>query len=236
MKILIASDKFKGSLTAPEACEAIRKGIIEAMESEALEIRLLPVADGGDGMAYSLTAADDGEWITVGVKNALGQPTEASYGIIEDGRLAVIEMAEASGLAQLDPASLDPWNASSYGTGELIRDATERGVEHIALGIGGAATNDGGAGMAQALGFQFFNSENELLSSIPAELNNVSRIASPTNLNLPKIIVACDVTNRLLGPSGCTDVCGPQKGIEPESLSIHEERLFHLVQLTNRVT
>ena len=206
MKILIACDKFKGSLTAPEACEAVASGISDALGSGAVEMRQLPVADGGDGMALSLTVAGNGEWITHQVSNALGQPVEAGYGMIKNGRVAVIEMAEASGLAQLDATSLDPWNATTFGTGELILDATNRGVETIVLGIGGSATNDGGTGMASALGFQFLAETGHALDAIPAELEKVASIVAPDNPDLPEITVACDVTNPLLGPSGCSSV------------------------------
>ena len=232
MKILIACDKFKGSLTAPEACEAVASGISEALGSDAVKMRQLPVADGGDGMALSLTAAGDGEWITHRVSNALGQPVEAGYGIIENGRVAVIEMAEASGLAQLNTTSLEPWNATTFGTGELILDATNRGVEEIVLGIGGSATNDGGTGMARALGFQFLDDNGHPLGSLPAELHEVANIQAPDHLDLPEITVACDVTNPLLGPSGSTAIYGPQKGIASDDLSRHEKRLAHLVSLT----
>ena len=233
MKILIACDKFKGSLTAPEACEAVASGISDALGSGAVEMRQLPVADGGDGMALSLTVAGNGEWITHQVSNALGQPVEAGYGMIKNGRVAVIEMAEASGLAQLDATSLDPWNATTFGTGELLLDATNRGVETIVLGIGGSATNDGGTGMASALGFQFLDETGHALDAIPAELEKVASIVAPDNPDLPEITVACDVTNPLLGPSGCSSVYGPQKGISPADLSRHEKRLSHLVSLTN---
>ncbi len=232
MKILIACDKFKGSLTAPEACEAVASGISKTLGSDTVEMRQLPVADGGDGLALSLTTAGSGKWVTHQVSNALGQPIDAGYGIIESGRTAVIEMAEASGLAQLNATSLYPWKATTFGTGELILDAMDRGVEKIILGIGGSATNDGGTGMASAMGFQFLDKNGRVLDAIPTKLEKAASIVTPKNLNLPRFTVACDVTNPLLGPSGCTTIYGPQKGIIPDDLSRHEKRLAHLVGLT----
>ncbi|MBP82960.1 MAG: glycerate kinase [Verrucomicrobiales bacterium] len=234
MKILIACDKFKGSLTAPEACSAVAAGLVETLGDNANEIQLLPIADGGDGMARALTAAGNGKWVTCQVKNALGEKTEAGYGMIKASKVAVIEMAEASGLARMESRDLDPWVASTFGTGELILDAARRGVEEIVLGIGGSATNDGGSGMAEALGFRFLNSQGEPIDSLPADLEKAVRIVTPSSLNLPKITVACDVTNPLLGKSGCTTIYGQQKGIKPSDFARHEKRLLHLVRICGK--
>ena len=231
MNILIACDKFKGSLTAPEACDAVAAGLVETLGDGAYEIQVLPIADGGDGMARALTTAGNGKWLTCEVKNALGETTEAGYGMIKSRKVAVIEMAEASGLAQIESRELDPWVASTFGTGELILDATRRGAKEIVLGIGGSATNDGGSGMADALGFRFLNSQGEPVDSLPADLEKVVKIVSPPSLNLPKITVACDVTNPLLGQYGCTTIYGRQKGIKSSDLVRHEKRLLHLVKI-----
>lgn len=231
MKILIACDKFKGSLTAPEACAAVAAGLDETLGDSAIEIQLLPVADGGDGMARSLTAARNGKWLTCQARNALGETAEAGYGMIKASKVAVIEMAEASGLARMESRELDPWVASTFGTGELILDAARRGVEKILLGIGGSATNDGGSGMAEALGFRFLDSQGEPVDSLPADLERAVRIVTPSSLNLPEITVACDVTNPLLGQSGCTTIYGRQKGIKTSDFTRHEKRLSHLVRI-----
>ncbi len=232
MNILVASDKFKGSLTAPEACNAIAVGIRKEFPSDkTCNIRTLPIADGGDGIASALTGAASGEWITVNVLDALGQATQARYGIIEFGSVAVIEMAEASGLAQLGDRKLQPWTASSFGTGQLILDAINRKVTRIILGIGGSATNDGGTGMALALGFRFLDSSGKAVTRIPEHLDEVTEILPPLKLMLPDITVACDVNNPLLGVEGCSRIYGPQKGIDEADLSRHESRLSGLVEL-----
>ena len=233
MNILVASDKFKGSLTAAEACEAIRAGLASGFESrnEAPQIRTLPVADGGDGIAQTLTDALSGEWSTCIVHNALGDRTEAGYGLINDGRVAVIEMAEASGLAQLGNRKKDPWSASTYGTGELIQNATEQGAEKVILGIGGSATIDGGSGMARALGWKFLDFDGTELTNIPATLPDTATIIAPDNPNLPEVIVACDIENPLLGGEDCTRNYGPQKGVEVADFKKFEARIRHLINL-----
>lgn len=232
MKILVASDKFKGSLTANEACAAIADGLREGASGAALEIRCLPIADGGDGIADTLTSAAGGKWISLSVHGPLGDPVTAGYGIIDGGKTAVIEMATASGLALLGDSPLDPLRASTFGTGELILDAVARGVTEVILGIGGSATNDGGTGMALALGYRFFGPDKHLLSDLPLELSRVSTIEAPDSFVCPKVTVACDVTNPLLGPRGCTAIYGPQKGVTTATAAMHEERLARLVDAT----
>ena len=232
MKILVASDKFKGSLTASEACAAIAAGLREGASEAAHEIRCLPIADGGDGIADTLTNAAGGEWITVTVQDPLGDPVKAGYGIIDGGKTAVIEMATASGLALLGDGTLDPIRASTFGTGELILDAVTRGVTEVILGIGGSATNDGGTGMALALGYRFFDPDKQPLSDLPLELDRVATIEAPDSFVCPRVTVACDVTNPLLGPRGCTAIYGPQKGVTTETAAMHEDRLARLVDAT----
>jgi glycerate 2-kinase len=232
MKILVASDKFKGSLTANEACAAIAAGLREGAAGGSHEIRCLPIADGGDGIADTLTNAAGGEWITVTVHGPLGNRVTAGYGIIDGGKTAVIEMATASGLALLGDGPLDPGRASTRGTGELILDAIARGVTEVILGIGGSATNDGGTGMALALGYRFFDPDKQPLFDLPFELGRVSTIEAPDSFVCPKVTVACDVTNPLLGPRGCTAIYGPQKGVTTETTAMHEDRLAQLVDAT----
>lgn len=234
MKILVACDKFKGSLTAPEACEAIATGLREGFGDRA-KIRCLPIADGGDGLAETLLAACGGERVGHTVRGPLGAPVEAHYVIIDEGATAVIEMAAASGLALLGGGPLDPARASTYGTGELIRHALDRGVSQILLGIGGSATNDGGTGMAEALGYRFENGAGEALSDLPVGLESLARILPPDGCILASVTVACDVTNPLLGEAGCTRVYGPQKGISPDAFAFHEARLSRLVALGGEI-
>lgn len=230
VKILISSDKYKGSLSASEANRAISEGLrIAAPSSERLSLREVPVADGGEGMAAALSAAYGGEWLTCRVSDALGSPVTAGYGWIPGRKMAVIEMAEASGLWRLKDRSNDPWQASTFGTGQMMLHAIERGADSIILGIGGSATNDGGTGMARALGFRFLDAAGEELS-VPSQITYVVTIERATR-PIPSISVACDVNNPLLGPNGSTRVYGPQKGISENEFSRHEQRLAHLVHL-----
>jgi len=230
MRILVASDKFKGSLTALEACEAIREGLCEAL-GESTGISVLPVADGGDGMSRAIVDAKQGEWRTATVSGPLGEPVEAGYGTIDGCRCAVIEMAEASGLWRIGTREKDPWSASTFGTGQLIAQAVNEGAGSVLLGIGGSATNDGGSGLARALGFGFLDSGGEPVEEIPARLTDVVRLTAPATPLPARVTVACDVTNPLLGPEGCTRIYGPQKGIEESAFERHEARLRHLLAL-----
>ena len=233
MNILVASDKFKGSLTAAEACEAIQLGLEEGFSKwdNPPQIRSIPVADGGDGIARTLTDAQAGTWHSCSVHDALGASIEAGYGIVDHGTTAVIEMAEASGLARLEDRGKAPWTASTYGTGELLQDTINQGVKQIILGIGGSATNDGGAGMAQALGWRFLDEKEKEIAEIPSGLPRAVIVTPPVDHDLPEVLVACDVENQLLGPEGCTRIYGPQKGIESSDFERHEARLQHLVDL-----
>ncbi len=230
MRILIASDKFKGSLTAVEANAAIARGI-EKGTLEPHEIKSIPIADGGDGLVATLVAATGGTTESIVVTGPLGAPTNAAVGYLPDKETAVIEMAEASGIALIPTDQLDPELASTYGTGELIKHVISRGCKKVIMGIGGSATNDGGVGMARALGFQFLDAESNPVENIPAELLQAVSISAPENLSLPEITIACDVTNPLLGPDGCTRIYGPQKGITAGAFEAHESKLSHLVSL-----
>ena len=161
MKFVIAPDSFKGSLTAKEVSIAIKKGITKIYPKS--DVELVPMADGGEGTVQALTDATKGKFITEMVTDPLGKPVEASYGILGDGHTAVIEMSAASGIQFVDENSHDPLKATTYGTGELILSALKQGVTKIILGIGGSATNDGGAGMAQALGAKLLDSKGDEL-------------------------------------------------------------------------
>jgi len=223
MKILIAPDKFKGTLSGAEAASAIARGL------GGHELTLLPVADGGEGTAEVLGAALGGRWIDVEVTGPLGAPVRAGFSLVADasggGGLAVMEMSSASGLALLDGVALDPWAASTRGTGELILAARDAQVDRILIGIGGSATNDGGAGMAAALGFRFLDATGEDIDEVPERCGEVADIVPDLALDLPEITVACDVVNPLLGQNGATRVYGPQKGVGERDMARHEERM-----------
>ena len=174
MRILISPDKFKGSLTALEAAQAIAQGILRACP-DAVTVPM-PIADGGEGTAEAICAALGGTWITMQANDPLGREIEARYAWLEGG-IAVIDMSEASGLWRLSANERDPLRASTFGTGQLIADALRRGAKKILIGLGGSATNDGGIGMAAALGFQFFGCAGDQLEPIPANFVALSRDA-----------------------------------------------------------
>jgi glycerate kinase len=214
MRVLIAPDKFKGSLSAAAAAEAIARGW-RAAWPEA-EIALAPIADGGEGFAEALCTALGGEWVEMPARDPLGRTVPARYAWIPEEKLAIIEMSEASGLWRLKNEERDPLRANTFGTGELLRAAAERGAKRILVGLGGSATTDGGVGMASALGYAIYTSDGEPLEPIPANLLALTRIGTRDAMPLPEIIGACDVQNPLLGPRGTARVFSPQKGATPE--------------------
>lgn len=217
MKILIAPDSFKESLTAEEVAQAIGDGI-SAVFPEAEVVRL-PVADGGEGTTQALVAATGGRLHTETVTGPLGDPVQAVWGMLGDGRTAVVETAAASGLGLIPTARRDPWHATSRGTGELIMAALEYGVERFIVGLGGSATNDGGAGLIQALGGQLLDREGQ---EIPngggglAQLETMDLSSLDPRLESVSFDVACDVDNPLVGDSGAAAIFGPQKGADRE--------------------
>lgn len=222
MRILIAPDKFKGTLSGAQAATAIAAAL------DGHEVTILPVADGGEGTARAIGDSLGGRWVEVEVSGPLGAPVRAGFSLVVDetgGGLAVMEMSQASGLALLDAGELDPWAASTRGTGELLLAARECGVDRILIGIGGSATNDGGAGMAAALGFLFLDADGEQIDEIPERSGEAVDIMPDLALDLPEIIVACDVTNPLLGQDGATRIYGPQKGVAEEDFERYEERM-----------
>lgn len=213
MRILVASDKWKGSLTAPAACEAMRRGLHRVWPEAEIIVR--PIADGGEGTAEALAGAAGGTWVRLCVTGPLGRVVEAGYVILPDGT-AVIEMAAAAGLALTDGVR-DPWRATTRGVGELMADAAARGARRLVIGLGGSATNDAGAGMAAALGWEF--------DHLPVASRVVGRPPAPWPL---ETLAACDVTNPLLGERGCTRVFGPQKGVQPGDIPAFERALAGL--------
>ena len=230
MKIVVALDKFKGSLSAPEACRIVRDALFSVRPE--LQIVVKPMADGGDGTAEVLRSALGGEWISLPVTGPLhGMRVTAKYLWIERERTAVIEMASASGLVLLKPEQRNPLKATTYGTGELIRDAVKRGAQRILLGVGGSATVDGGIGAAMALGWRFLDASGKPVGHGGGELERIARVERPTSLQLTEIEVLCDVNNPLCGEQGAARVFGPQKGATREMVERLDAGLCHLAEL-----
>jgi glycerate kinase len=226
-RILVSPTAFKGTLSPREAAERIGEGLRHVLPSAAITI--LPVADGGDGFLECLAGDTPLSWVTV--SGPLGAPVEASFALRPDGA-AVIEMARASGLALLSPGSLDPLRATTRGSGELIRAAAAAGATSVLLGLGGSATNDGGAGCLSALGFRFLDAAGKPIAEGGGGLSDVVQVIPAASHDWPQIRCACDVTNPLLGPHGATAVFGPQKGVGPGAMSARlEEGLRRLASL-----
>ena len=230
MKILIAPDKFKGSLSAREVAENIATGLRAILPDAAIE--KLPVADGGEGTVDAIHESSGGEWVTCASYDALGRRIESRYLWLGDRATAVMEMSEAAGLWRIAPAERDLVRANTYGVGEMMRDAANRGAKEVLIGLGGSATNDGGLGMARALGFRFYGNERE--SERPDELVELTRIVPREKANLPRIAAAVDVRNPLLGSRGATRTFGPQKGGTPAQLEILERGLTRLADVVAR--
>ncbi|CAI2791728.1 Glycerate kinase [Serratia grimesii] len=236
-KVVIAPDSFKESLSALEVAEAIERGFRQVYP-QAQYVKL-PMADGGEGTVDSMVAATVGEIVRVEVTGPLGQPVQAFYGLLGDGETAVIEMAAASGLHLAPKALRDPRITTSYGTGELILAALERGVKAIILGIGGSATNDGGAGMMQALGARLLDDkQNPLLpgGAALAQLAQIDLSEVDPRLQQVSVTAACDVDNPLCGPHGASAVFGPQKGATPEMVTQLDSALSHFGSLLQQAT
>ena len=233
-KILIACDKFKGSLDAPAVCAAISRGL--AARFPQARIEQFPIADGGEGFAASLLGPLGGRWVETSAHDALGRRIHARYLLADtfDGPLAVIEMAEASGMWRIAPEERDILRASTFGTGEMMRHAIEQSAAaRLVIGLGGSATNDGGAGMAAALGVRFLNERGDSLECTPQDLlGKLAQVDASRRMPLPPVTVACDVDNPLLGPRGATSVFGPQKGADAGSLPLLETFLERLVELS----
>jgi glycerate kinase len=216
MRIVVAPDSYKGSISALGVAEAVKEGILRIFPQA--EVVTFPVADGGEGTVEALVAATKGEFRTDTVSGPLGDPVDAVWGILGDGKTAVIEMAAASGLPLLAPERRDPLRASTYGTGQLVRKVLDAGLPRLIMGIGGSATNDGGAGFISALGARFLDAAGKLLppgGAALARLHAVDLSDLDPRLTGLEILVACDVDNPLCGPHGASAVFGPQKGATP---------------------
>ena len=235
MKVVIAPQGFKGNLTALEVSVAIEKGIRRVVPQVIAS--LVPMADGGEGTTQALVDALGGEMIPVTVTDPMGGRVVACWGFLSDGVTAVIEMAAASGLGLVSPEKRNPLLATTYGTGELIGDALEKGCRKFIIGIGGSATNDGGAGMAQALGAGLFDGREEPIKFGGAALANLEHIDITTldhRLAECDILVACDVDNPLCGPEGASCVYGPQKGATSQMVARLDSALAHYASVIRR--
>jgi len=225
VRILIAPDKFKGSLDAREVAENVAKGLREGLPEAKIDI--MPMADGGEGTAEVICNALGGSWLKCNAHDPLGRKIDARYVWIDRTKVAVMEMSEAAGMRRVLESERDPLRANTFGVGEMILDAEKRGAGKIIIGLGGSATNDGGSGMARALGFRFFGGQKQLNGGV-SELQKITRIQKPKNLSLPKIVAAVDVKNPLLGETGATRVFGPQKGATNDKVDILERGLTRL--------
>jgi glycerate kinase len=248
VRILIAPDKFKGTLNAREVAQNIAKGLLDVLPDAQIEI--VPMADGGEGTAEAICDARGCSWIKCKAHDPLGREIDARYGWIEQEKLAVMEMSEAAGMRRLSESERDPIRATTFGVGEMILDASNRGAKEIIIGLGGSATNDGGLGMARALGFRFFSDAKELTGSVndlaklttivppdgvvgaivPSAQKKSRRLTQPPPQRA-NIIAAVDVKNRLLGENGATRVFGPQKGASKSDLDMLERALTKLADV-----
>ncbi|MCZ8518471.1 MULTISPECIES: glycerate kinase [Paenibacillus] len=235
MRIIAAPDSYKGSLSALEAAGAIEKGVLSVFPEA--QVDKVPVADGGEGTAEALVTASGGRLLRERVMGPLGEPVEAYWGLLGDGRTGVIETAAASGLPLVPADRRNPALTTTYGTGELIRAALEHGVRKLIIGLGGSATNDGGAGLLQALGVRFLDGAGEELPQGGAALARLARIdAAGLDPRLAEcaIRVACDVDNPLCGPRGASAVFGPQKGASMEMVAQLDSALQRFAEAAHR--
>ncbi|NYE05872.1 glycerate kinase [Bacillus niacini] len=232
MNILVAMDSLKGSLSSVEANKAIAEGFLQANSN--FIVKTVPVADGGEGTVEALVYATNGKFVETVVTGPIGESVHAKYGILGDGVTAVIEVAEACGLPLLTKVKRNPRITTSYGVGEMILHAIDKGCSGIIVGLGGSATNDAGVGMLQALGYRFYNQEGGMVGFGGAELNNIVKIDGEKVAERVKSVnfrVACDVTNPLHGVNGAAYVFGPQKGATPEIVLELDEGLRHFADV-----
>ena len=237
MHILIAPNAFKNSLSADAAAAAICRGLMES--SLDCTCDCFPVGDGGDGTAALIIEKCAGEWVETTVHNPFGNLVETGFGIIEAGKTAVIEMANASGLRLLPAAELQPLRSNAFGTGQQLLAALDRGVKKIIIGMGGSATVDGGTGILKALGIHFLDAAGNALQQLPGDLTRLAAIdmsALDKRLEETALVVLCDVDNRLLGPAGAATVFGPQKGADATEVLQLEAGLQQLAILASQQT
>lgn len=232
MKIVIAPDSFKGSLSAEDVCRSMERGVLRA--APHAKVVKLPMADGGEGTVDALVLSTGGRKIRVKVRNPLGREITAEYGILGDGQTAVIEMASASGLTLIRPDERNPMRTTTYGTGQLIAYAVDKGCRRFIIGLGGSATNDGGMGMACALGYRFTDADGRELRGIGENLVRLRHIdasgVSPL-LRECSFTAACDVDNPLCGPAGAASVYGRQKGADDEMIAALDKGLLNFASV-----
>lgn len=238
MKIVIAIDSFKGSMTSLQAGNAAREGI-QAIYGDA-DVVVKPLADGGEGTTEALVEGLGGSYRNVSVTGPSGKMTKATYGVMEDGCTAIMEMAEAAGIILMKETGLDPWNATTRGVGEMIRDAIRRGCREFIIGIGGSATNDGGVGMLQALGYDFTDDKGKEIPGGAGSLDKIDRICDDhvdkKALRQCHFKIACDVNNPLYGKMGATYIYGPQKGVKEEEKELLDAKMRHYAEKTKEFT
>ena len=234
MKVVVAIDSLKGSLTSLEAGNAAKAGILTAIPDA--EVVVKPLADGGEGTVEALVEGMGGTYEKVTVTGPLGSEVEARYGIMKDGKTAVMEMAEASGLSLVDRKALNPWKASTVGVGQLLKDAIRKGCRNFIIGIGGSATTEGGIGMLSALGYEFYDEEGEILSPVFNSLEKIEHISDKNvipELKNCHFQIACDVTNPLCGDNGAVYIYGPQKGVKAEERQTMDEMMSHYASVVS---
>lgn len=237
MKVVIAMDSFKGSITSLEAGNAAREGILRACPGA--EITVKPLADGGEGTLQALTEGLGGRYTDVRVTGPLGNPVRARYGILGDGKTAVMEIAQAAGITLLGPEERDPHKTSTAGVGEMIADAVRRGCRELIIGIGGSATTEGGIGMLTALGYVFYGRDGEVLPPEFSSLGKIARVSGEgrlPELEECRFRIACDVTNPLCGENGAVRVYGPQKRVKPEEAEAMDAQMAFYAAKTAEFT
>ncbi|RRD37669.1 glycerate kinase [Fusobacterium nucleatum] len=235
MKIVVAPDSFKESMSAKEVCDSIEKGLLSV--SKDWEIVKVPMADGGEGTLEALIDATNGKIFNEKTLNPLGEEITSRFGILGEKNIAIIEMASTSGLELISPEKRNPYITTTYGTGQLMLKALEQNVEEIILGIGGSATNDGGAGMLQALGAKLLDKNGNEIGFGGYELSKLDKIDFSNldkRLKNIKILVACDVTNPLTGKNGSSYIFGKQKGATPEMIEVLDKNLLHYSKIIKR--
>lgn len=233
MKVVVAIDSLKGSLTSLEAGNAIAKGIYRAIPNAEVLVR--PLADGGEGTVEALTLGMGGKLVKIKVTGPVGKTVEAEYGIIEDKATAIIEMSAAAGITLIDANERNPLNTTTYGVGEIIKDALLKGCRNFIVGIGGSATNDGGIGMLQALGYEFLDKDGKQVALGAIGLKDIVEIRDTeviSELTQVSFKVACDVTNPLCGEKGCSAIFGPQKGATDDMIAQMDKWLENYAKLT----
>jgi glycerate kinase len=234
MKVVVAIDSLKGSLSSMEAGNYIKEGILSVCDAQVI---VRPLADGGEGTVEALLAGMGGSEIQIEASGPLGQRLPCIYGILDDNRTAILEIAAAAGIKLVPKESLNPLNTTTFGVGEMIKDAILRGCRNFIIGIGGSATNDGGIGMLKALGYEFYDAMGKPVGSEGKELERIVSISSEGAL--PEIKdctfkIACDVTNPLYGPNGASCVFGPQKGATQEIVAILDKGLKNFAEVVKK--